>query len=67
MYKIFQPYFSLYSFANFMEKEPSTKFYGFMIRLCLNISYVIHANEHTCKRLEFLVYVILFQDEKGSF
>ena len=30
-----------------MEKESSTKFYGFMIGLWLDVSHIIHANEHT--------------------
>ena len=55
------PWFSLHIFANFTEKEPATKFYGafdyfwqthevtkfWLIKLCLDVSDVIHTNEYT--------------------
>ena len=51
----------LHIFVNFVKKKPCTKFYGvsdhfsptyevtnfWMIKLCLNVSDVIHTNEHT--------------------
>ena len=57
---VFHPSF-LHVFVNFVEKKPCTKFYGvfdhflltyevakfWMIKLCLNVSDAIHANEHT--------------------
>ena len=58
---ISHPWFSLHVFINFMEKELFTPFYGrfdqfswtyevvkfWMIKLCLDVRDVIHANEHT--------------------
>ena len=60
-WKMFRPWFSLYIFVNFMKKEPSTKIYGvfdhfsrvfeikkfWIIKLCLGVRDVIHANEDT--------------------
>ena len=61
MYKTFHSWFSWNIFVSFMEKEPFPQFYGrfdhfswihevvkfLMIKLCLDVSDVIHANEHT--------------------
>ena len=58
---VWRPWFSLYIFVNFMKKEPSTKIYDvfdhfsrvfeikkfWIIKLCLGVRDVIHANEDT--------------------
>ena len=59
--KTFHNRFPEHVFVNFMEKEPSAKFYGVLAhfsrtqkvpkfritKLCLNVRDVIRANEHT--------------------
>ena len=59
--KTFLNRFSEHVFVNFMDKEPSAKFYGVLAhfsrtqkvpkfritKLCLNVRDVIRANEHT--------------------